>query len=135
MFKTSIRPPTDIVSEFIVLSRDGRLYCMSGYPWDGATWYPDTKSIRRASLGHDALCQLIRDGLLEAHWLPQVNLDFKAWALESGIALALRSEPGMIRAAKKILARAQAETVYLGVKMFSGVAIAISRSRGVLEVP
>lgn len=64
--RTAIRPPADIVEPFICLSRNGGLYLSAGYAWDGATCFPDVKSIMRGSLVHDALYQLMRLGLLSA---------------------------------------------------------------------
>lgn len=64
--RTAIRPPADIIEPFICLSRNGGLYLSAGYAWDGATCFPDVKSIMRGSLVHDALYQLMRLGLLSA---------------------------------------------------------------------
>lgn len=135
IFKTSIRPPTDLVSDFIALSRDGDLYCNPGYAWDGATGYPDFESVLRPSLGHDALCQLMREGLLPAHWLQSVNLDFKCWVLVDGMLLANKCGFAPLRSAKRFAARAQAELVYLGVQKFGSSAADPAHKRPVLEAP
>ena len=50
-------------TEFMALS-GCRLLLKKGYAWDGATGGLDTKDIMRASLVHDALCQLIWMGVL-----------------------------------------------------------------------
>lgn len=34
------------------------LVVKAGYCWNGADWFPELPSIRRATLVHDALCQL-----------------------------------------------------------------------------
>ena len=53
-------------NDFIVLQTDGVLEIKEGYSWDGASGPAvDTTSIIRAALIHDALYQLIREGLLE----------------------------------------------------------------------
>lgn len=52
-------------SDYIVLSTEGDLIINAGYCWDGCsgpTW--DDKSNMRAGLVHDALYQLMREGLL-----------------------------------------------------------------------
>ncbi len=43
---------------------DGRIVALPGYAWDGATNFPDVKSIRRASLFHDIGFQATREGKL-----------------------------------------------------------------------
>lgn len=53
-----------IVTEYIKLLPSGLLFIKKGYAWDGATFFPDIKSIMTASLIHDALYQLMREKLL-----------------------------------------------------------------------
>jgi len=53
-----------IDTEYISL-HGSKLSIKKGYAWDGATCFPDTKSIIIGSLIHDALYQLIRNSLLE----------------------------------------------------------------------
>lgn len=55
-------------TEWLELDPEGWLRICAGYAWDGATGALDTKSSRRGSLGHDALYQLIRLGLLGHEW-------------------------------------------------------------------
>lgn len=58
------RKPLDL--PFIRLA-DGWLTIRRGYAWDGASWPAiNTHDFVRGSLVHDALYQLIREGLLEA---------------------------------------------------------------------
>lgn len=57
---------TGIVSDgarlnFCSIDPDGSLAIQKGYAWDGASWFPDIRSIRRGSLIHDALYQLLRE--------------------------------------------------------------------------
>lgn len=55
-----------IRAEFITLTESGWLTIKRGYAWDGATGLPSTpKSLMRASLVHDVLYQLIRNGLFD----------------------------------------------------------------------
>ena len=60
-----INLPSDIDTEFIVLTKDGLLTIKRNYAWDGCsgpTW--DDKTNMRGGLFHDALYQLMRMGLL-----------------------------------------------------------------------
>lgn len=60
-------------TNFITLDNQGNLIIKDNYAWDGATMFPDLECVRRASLIHDALCQLIRLGLLPEHSLNEVH--------------------------------------------------------------
>ena len=63
----SIRPKSDIETEFIDLDTDGNLTVKKGYAWDGPSGpVKDTKENMRASLVHDALYQLMRDEKLKS---------------------------------------------------------------------
>ena len=56
-------------TDWIELADDGFLHIKKGYCWDGASGPTiDTKSSMRGSLAHDALYQLIRLTLLQAHY-------------------------------------------------------------------
>ena len=62
---TKIRPPEMAETDFITLDATGRLTMESGYAWDGPSGPTfDTKTFMRGSLVHDALYQLMREGLL-----------------------------------------------------------------------
>lgn len=55
-----------IRTDYITLTPSGWLTIKRGYAWDGATGLPSTpKSLMRASLVHDALYQLIRNGIFD----------------------------------------------------------------------
>ena len=74
IFHTPIMPPENIHTEFISLFTDGKLVINSGYAWDGPSGLTiDSSSGMRPSLGHDALFQLLRMGLLDPYWLDPVN--------------------------------------------------------------
>lgn len=65
--RTGIFPVTAVGTEFCTLARDGLLRIRSGYAWDGASSVAlDTNTFMRGSLVHDALYQLISEGLLSA---------------------------------------------------------------------
>ena len=54
---------------YIILWEGGRLFIKKRYVWDGASFLTfDTKSSMRGSLVHDALYQLMREGLLDRKW-------------------------------------------------------------------
>ena len=60
-----IKPSVHIECGYIVLSTNGALMIERGYAWDGPSGLTfDTKSSMRASLVHDALYELIRNGFL-----------------------------------------------------------------------
>jgi hypothetical protein len=54
----------DISFQGICLTRQGVLYLEKGFAWNGADWAFDTKNIMIPSACHDALCDLINEGLL-----------------------------------------------------------------------
>jgi len=63
----SIKPKSDIKTEFIDLDTNGNLKVKKGYAWDGPSGpVKDTKENMRASLIHDALYQLMRHGELKS---------------------------------------------------------------------
>jgi hypothetical protein len=63
----SIKPKSDIKTEFIDLNTDGNLIVKKGYAWDGPSGpVKDTKENMRASLVHDALYQLMRNDKLKS---------------------------------------------------------------------
>jgi hypothetical protein len=65
-YESGIVIPDAIRTEYIRMSASGLMTVKRGYCWDGAsgpTW--DTKNTFVASLFHDALYQLIREGWLD----------------------------------------------------------------------
>lgn len=72
---------------FITLSSSGELYIKAGYAWDGCsgpTWDDDTNMV--AGLVHDALYQLIRNGVLPDDPFRKVaDGVLKALCLENGM--------------------------------------------------
>lgn len=64
--RVRIRPPATIETEFITLTKRGLLFVKHGYAWDGPSGPAvDTPDFMRASLAHDALYQLLRQGYLD----------------------------------------------------------------------
>ena len=65
MCAVGIKPEKTITTDYVTLSRNGILYIIEGYAWDGPSGPTiDTKSSMRGSLVHDALYQLLREGKL-----------------------------------------------------------------------
>lgn len=61
-------------TDFISLDKFGLLLVHKGYAWDGPSGLTfDTKNSMRGSLIHDALCQLINEGLLSKKHQPYVD--------------------------------------------------------------
>ncbi len=57
------------------------------YAWDGASFIArDTPNIMRASLFHDALCQLISEGLLNKKYRKYADQLLRKIALEDGMS-------------------------------------------------
>ena len=71
-FITRIRPSTTITFPpdlmLVNLDQVGNLEIQKSYTWNGATAFPDLRSMMRATLAHDALYQLIREKILERRW-------------------------------------------------------------------
>ena len=69
VYATDIHPAANVNAEFIDMTEDGVVTVKAGYVWDGASGPTiDTKNTFTASLIHDALYQLMREGLLDRKW-------------------------------------------------------------------
>ena len=82
-------PDEDIDTEFfIALSTDGVLVIKRGYAWDGPSGPTfDTKNFMRGSLVHDALYQLMRQGLLlTERWREAADLELWRICREDGMS-------------------------------------------------
>lgn len=67
--QTNIFPMINIHTDYIDLTISGKLTIRSGFLWDGPSGPAiDTKNFMRGSLIHDALYQLMREGLLDIKW-------------------------------------------------------------------
>ena len=80
-------PPVRIPG-FVSLDRRG-LYVYASYAWDGVTCGPDWRWWLRASLFHDALYQLIREGKMPRR--------ARAWADRVFLRVALEDSPWWAR--------------------------------------
>lgn len=88
-FVTVMTPlnPEGVNSQFIKLSSSGLMMIKSGYAWDGASGPTfDTKSSMRASLFHDAACQLIRECYVDRNlWGTYINDVFRDLCIEDNM--------------------------------------------------
>lgn len=81
-----IIPPRNIKTQFIELYVTGLLIIRSGYAWDGPSGpVLDTPSAMRGSLVHDALSQLMREGLLSEENKRLADEEYKRLCLEDGM--------------------------------------------------
>ena len=62
-----------------------RLIIKPGYAWDGVSAGFNTKTNKRASLAHDALYQLIREGLLPLELKDWADRSFRQICIEDGM--------------------------------------------------
>jgi len=86
--QTEIYPPEDIFDKYITLLKDGWLTIRDGYASDlnsGPTI--STKAVKRGSVAHDSLYELMRKKLLSQKWrvpsdeeLVKICLEDGAWA-------------------------------------------------------
>lgn len=76
-------PHKEIHTRFIFFSATGELTIMVGYAWDGPSGPTiDTKNFMRGSLVHDALYQLMREGLLPEHYRIFADMELRRICLE-----------------------------------------------------
>lgn len=88
VYKTPYKLEQRVSNDFLIMDEDGTLLIEAGYAWDGASGGVDTKSIMRASLIHDALCQLINEGLLPKSTQVTADWVLKQVCLEDGMSSA-----------------------------------------------
>lgn len=80
----------DICTHFICLTQSGSLQLAQHYAWDGASGpMPDFASIMRASLVHDALYQLMREGALPRSYRKQADQILRTLCIADGMNIAL----------------------------------------------
>ena len=81
--------PDEIIQDetgWITLEPNGKLTIRSGYAWDGPSGPTiDTPTFMRGSLIHDALYQLIRQGLLEPEWREQADKELRIACIQDGM--------------------------------------------------
>ena len=84
---TDIKPTGSLDHEFIRLDSSGWLKIKSGYAWDGPSGPTvDSKNFMRGSLVHDALYQLMREGLLPESCREQADNELRRICREDGMS-------------------------------------------------
>ena len=85
--QTPIKSSKKIVSPYIRLGKGGSLQILKAYSWDGCSGPTrDDQTNMRGGLVHDALCQCIREGLLDKKYGPTVDQFFQEICLEDGMS-------------------------------------------------
>jgi len=84
---TKLQPKKSIVSGggWVNLTVKGTLTMKAGYCWNGASSAKDTPSNMRPSLVHDALYQLMREGLLPQSYRSAADDLYQALCREDGM--------------------------------------------------
>ena len=76
----------DAESEFIMIN-SGMLTVQSGYAWDGPSGPAfDTESFMQASLIHDAIYQLMREGVIGQKWRKTADKEMRKACLKDGMS-------------------------------------------------
>jgi hypothetical protein len=82
-----IRPPDPVSNRYLRLDADGTLTIRADYAWDGPSGPTfDTPSFMRGSLVHDALYQLIREGLIAPGYRQVADQILKRICREDGMS-------------------------------------------------
>ncbi|QLI82816.1 DUF1353 domain-containing protein [Chitinibacter fontanus] len=80
----------EIRTRFINLTQSGSLQLAQHYAWDGASGpMPDLPSVMRASLVHDALYQLMREGKLPDSYRKQADQILRNLCIADGMNVVL----------------------------------------------
>ena len=86
-YKTSLSIDKPYDNGFVVFTTDGLLQVKVGYSWDGPSGPTfDTKNFMRGSLIHDALYQLIREGVLPQSSKFEADKILRKICLECGMS-------------------------------------------------
>ena len=82
--QTLITCPEDIELGCIVLYKDGGLLISAGFEWNGANVVFDTDSVMRASLVHDAFCDLVNSQSIIKENMIEINNLYRQISKEDG---------------------------------------------------
>jgi hypothetical protein len=84
--QTSVRPGVLMSNDYLSLGAEGFLVVRKGYAFDGASGPAmDTPSFMRGALHHDALYQLMREGLLSDDFRKQADIELRKVCREDGM--------------------------------------------------
>jgi len=80
-----VEAPKDL--EYLRIDSDGELYLKAGYSWDGPSGLTiDTKAFMRGSLVHDALYQLMREGVIGQDQRERADELLREMCIEDGMS-------------------------------------------------
>ncbi len=65
---------------------DGDMIIKKRYAWNGANFVPDTEATIKASLPHDAIYQLIKEGKLNSRYRKNGDRVFRRFLEENGMS-------------------------------------------------
>jgi hypothetical protein len=83
----AIKPDAHVSNDFLILSPEGVLIINKGYAWDGPSGPTiDTDNFMRGSLVHDALYQLMREGLIDLGWRETADRELQRICKEDGMS-------------------------------------------------
>lgn len=86
-YETDIMAVRPLGNDWVQLYPTGQLYIKKGYAWDGPSGPTiDTKDSMRASLIHDGIYQLIREGYLGTDWREHADNIFYNVLREDGMS-------------------------------------------------
>jgi len=115
--QTAIFPPRHLATDFIILATNGMLILNAGYAWNGPNKPAiRTKNFIRGSLVHDALYQLMQEGLLSEEWREIADRELQRICIEDGMW------------------KVRAWWVYRAVRDFGGSSAAVCKQT-ILEAP
>lgn len=90
-------------TDYVYIKENGTVFVTRGYAWDGATGFPDIESIMMPSLVHDALTQLMNEGIIPMRLRPQADKLLYKMCLKEGMnPLLARCVYGAVRLWSKI---------------------------------
>lgn len=85
-YETGIEVEFPSNTRYLEIDSAGHLLIKAGYAWDGATGFPDIKTIMKGSLVHDALYQLLREGVLKPADRNRADRILEEICIESGMS-------------------------------------------------
>lgn len=125
-YRTKIVPKAPGGNDFVFLTLDGLLVIKRGYAWDGASGPAiNTKDFIRASLVHDALYQLIREGVLTADDRKDADAILGEILHDDAILLA-NKQKWPLRTVLKMIASIRPIWVEGAVRLFGGAYSAVN---------
>lgn len=116
----NIHPNLVIQTPYIQI-HGSRLFVLERYAWDGPTVIPDSADLMEASLFHDALYQLIREGKLDMSFRKYADKLFKKMYIEAAYREIKKTRK--VNMGDKIKIGMWARTIYWAVKNFGGGAV------------